>query len=61
MTTLTDLDQRTTAAWAAYRDATADLAPGDYDTAEELAWASLQADLRGIEAERGTAAAGAAG
>jgi hypothetical protein len=59
MTTLTDLDQRRTAAWAAYRNATADLAPGDYETAEELAWASLQSDLQGIDGERDGHAASA--
>ncbi len=52
MTTLTKLDERTAAAWTAYRDATAGLPAEDYETAEELAWASLQADLETIEAER---------
>lgn len=61
MTTNSDLDQRRAAAWTAYRNATADLAPGDYETTEELAWAGLQADLQGIAAERDELAPSAAG
>lgn len=52
MTTLIHLDERTAAAWSAYRAATTEVAPEDYDTAEELAWASLQSDLQAIEEER---------
>lgn len=49
---LAELDGRTRIAWIAYRDRLGGLTGRDYDLAERDSWASLQADLRAIEADR---------
>lgn len=49
---LSALDERTSEAWTAYRDATQGLEGPDYVEAEHDAWAALQDDLRAIADER---------
>lgn len=49
---LARLEDRTLAAWDAYASAVRDLEGAAYEHAEREAWASLQADLRAIEADR---------
>ena len=47
-----ELDARTRAAWAAYRDELRSLEGRAYDDAELAAWEQLQATLRDVESKR---------
>jgi hypothetical protein len=49
---LAELDARTRAAWASYRDALSTLEGAAYDAAEAAEWDGLQATLREVEATR---------
>jgi hypothetical protein len=49
---LEELDERTRAAWSAYRESLRDLSGRDYDEAEDASWDVLQRTLRHLGEER---------
>jgi hypothetical protein len=51
-TLLTRLDDRRKLAWSAYANVLDGRTGEDYDLAERDAWATLQVELRAVEAER---------
>jgi hypothetical protein len=51
-TLLTQLDDRRSRAWLAYASELDGRAAEDYEIAERDAWATLQVELRAVEAER---------
>jgi hypothetical protein len=57
---LRELDERTSAAWRDYRSSLAELAGPEYETAEQISWERLQAELHELAGERERVAAGAA-
>jgi hypothetical protein len=52
------LDERTRAAWSAYRDQLVELDGLEYDAAEADSWDRLQDALRDIESDRATPSTG---
>jgi hypothetical protein len=52
------LDERTRAAWSAYRDQLVKLDGPEYDAAEADSWDRLQEALRDIESDRATPSIG---